>query len=86
MSKNNCVRHATPRSLLPSACRNSPPNAVVLNNLGAALVALGQHDEGSHMLEQALLLDPLSPGVLVNLGVHWQEEGDLDRAKSLYAR
>lgn len=86
MSNNYCGRRATPRLPLSSACSNSPPNAVVLNNLGAALMALGQHDEGSYMLEQALLLDPLSPDVLVNLGVHLQEEGDLDHAKSLYTR
>lgn len=64
----------------------SPDNTIAFNNLGAALHALGKHEEGTAMLEKSLQLDPLNQGVMVNLGVHWQEEGDLDRARSFYAR
>lgn len=38
------------------------------------------------MLERALALDPVQPDVMVNLGIHFQEEGDLDRARYLYSR
>lgn len=58
----------------------------MLNNLGTALLALDKHEEGTAMLEKSLQLDPLNPDVMANLGIHWQEEGDLDRARSLYAR
>lgn len=65
---------------------NTAPSAMVLNNLGAALTSLDKHEEGCAMLEQALALDPTDPDVAVNLGIQSQEEGDLDRAKSLYTR
>lgn len=58
----------------------------MLNNLGAALNSLDKHEEGAAMLEKSLELDPLRPAVMANLGIHYQEEGDLDRARSLYAR
>ncbi|CAM9688775.1 unnamed protein product, partial [Ectocarpus sp. 8 AP-2014] len=64
----------------------SPKNCVALNNLGVALLALGQQDEGLSMLEKSFELDPFEPDVLVNLGIHWQEDGDLDRARSFYTR
>ena len=38
------------------------------------------------MLEKSLQLEPLNTEVMANLGTHWQEEGDLDRARSFYAR
>ncbi|CAM9638268.1 unnamed protein product [Ectocarpus fasciculatus] len=60
----------------------SPENCIALNNLGVALLALGQQDEGLSMLEKSFELDPFEPDVLVNLGIHWQEDGDLDRARS----
>lgn len=65
---------------------HSPENAVALNNLGAALHALEKHEEGTAMLEKSMQLDPLNPGVFANLGIHYQEEGDLDRARAYYAR
>eukprot|EP00903_Cladosiphon_okamuranus_P014127 g13129.t1 len=40
-----------------------PENAVALNNLGAALHALEEHEEGIAMLEKSMRLDPLNPGV-----------------------
>ncbi|CAM9749410.1 unnamed protein product, partial [Ectocarpus sp. 6 AP-2014] len=64
----------------------SPKNCVALNNLGVALLALSQQDEGLSMLEKSFELDPFEPDVLVNLGIHWQEDGDLDRARSFYTR
>lgn len=75
-------------SSLPSLLshRDSPQNCVALNNLGVALLALGQQDEGLSMLEKSFELDPFEPDVLVNLGIHWQEDGDLDRAQSFYTR
>lgn len=59
----------------------SPENPIVLNNLGAALLTLGRHEEGVAMLEMSM-----NAGAMANLGAHWQEEGDLDRARSLYTR
>lgn len=58
----------------------------MLNNLGTALQNLGKHEEAAAMLEKSLTLNPLDPDVMVNLGMHWQEGGDLDRARSLYTR
>lgn len=37
-------------------------------------------------LHRALELDPLSYNALVNLGVHFQNQGDLDQAKQLFRR
>lgn len=72
---------------MPSNLRSqSPPNAVVLNNLGAALMSLGEHEEGVARLEQASAMDPENVEALVNLAVHWQEEGNLTRAREYYAR
>ncbi|CAM9707781.1 unnamed protein product, partial [Choristocarpus tenellus] len=64
----------------------SPKNVVVQNNLGAALMSLGEHTEGLGYLEKALSMDPDNIDVMVNLGVHWQEEGDLPRARDYYIR
>lgn len=37
-------------------------------------------------MHRALELDPLSYNALVNLGVHFQNQGDLDKAKELFRR
>lgn len=58
----------------------------MLNNLGTALQTLQKHEEGAEMLEKSLLLDPLDPDVMMNLGLYWQEGGFLERARSLYTR
>jgi len=47
----------------------------VRNNLGAALLASGRHQEGVEVLMQALESDPNCGDCHVNLGSHWAEEG-----------
>lgn len=54
--------------------------------MGSALLTLGKVDEGVSMLQKAIEIDPTQHDVLVNLGTHLQEEGDLDGAKALYTR
>lgn len=58
----------------------------MLNNLGTALLTLEKHEEGAAMLEKSLELDPFNPDVLANLGLYWQEGGDVERSRSLYTR
>ncbi|CAM9181073.1 unnamed protein product [Laminaria digitata] len=61
-----------------------PESAPLLNNLGTALLTLGKTEEGVSMLKKAIELDPTQHDVLVNLGTHLQEEGDLDGARAIY--
>eukprot|EP00904_Undaria_pinnatifida_P008479 jgi/Undpi1/4761/HiC_scaffold_18.g08114.m1 len=63
-----------------------PENAALLNNMGSALLTLGKVEEGASMLRQSIEIDPTQHDVLVNLGTHLQEEGDLDGAKVLYTK
>lgn len=49
-------------------------------------MSIGKHGEGRARLEQALAMDSTNIDVMVNLGVHFQEEGELDRARAYYAR
>lgn len=54
--------------------------------MGSALLTLGKVEEGASMLRQSIEIDPTQHDVLVNLGTHLQEEGDLDGAKVLYTK
>ncbi|CAM9852904.1 unnamed protein product, partial [Phaeothamnion confervicola] len=43
----------------------------LLNNLGAALVAVGRHDEAFARLRQSVELVPDQPATLLNLGSYY---------------
>jgi len=58
---------------------------MVLDNLGTSLLFLEDH-EGIAMLNEALALDPWSVDVMVNVGLQCQDDGDLDRSRTLYLR
>ena len=72
--------------ILRLCCSDLPENAALLNNMGSALLTLGKVEEGASMLRQSIEIDPTQHDVLVNLGTHLQEEGDLDGAKVLYTK
>jgi len=63
-----------------------PTHTQALNNLGAALVTVGRHDDAITILERCLLLEPNQVQALTNLAAHWANEGDLERATALNRR
>lgn len=65
--------------------RDSPRNAIILNNLGTVMLLLDD-EEGITMLEEALALKPTSVDIMTNVGLQCQESGDLERARDLYLR
>jgi len=84
----DCYREALAR-LLPSR-RGRSDEAMVRNNLGLALVTLGQYSEGITELEQAAALyrqlgQPQGEArVKVNLGQLYHRQGDVSRAMEAY--
>ena len=65
------------------ALETYPNDTQALNNLGAALVTVGRHQDAVQVLEECLLLDPQQPQALTNLATHYANEGDVDRARLL---
>ncbi|CAM9445349.1 unnamed protein product [Phaeothamnion confervicola] len=60
--------------------------SMLLNNLGAALGALGRHDEGYGYLQECLRIDPDNTEALLNTGAYLQEEGLMAEARDAYRR
>ena len=63
-----------------------PEDTQALNNLGAALVTVGRHDEAVIVLERCLSYDSNQPQALTNLALHYANEGLLDRSYDLMQR
>ena len=53
-------------------------------NFGVALSDVGEFDEASHWIREALRLEPESPGSHLNLGNLLLRQGDLDSAHDCY--
>lgn len=74
--------------------RNQPQRAMMLQNLAVVMDSLGETDRAEDALREALAItkdrlgegDDLHTVILVNLGVHYQESGDLPRARTLLLR
>lgn len=56
-------------------------HAGLLNNYGSLMTIIGREAEGVDFLQRALELDPDMENVNVNLGSHFQDEGDLVTAE-----
>ena len=61
-------------------------DAGLLNNFGSLLVIMHQEYEGLLYLQKALTLDQNMNNALVNLGSHYQDEGDLQFAEVHFKR
>jgi protein O-mannosyl-transferase len=73
-------------ALFSHAARVTPPNSVVLNNLGSALLDAGRPAEAERAFNQALALSPNDPYVLGNIANALAREQKLDEALALYER
>ena len=58
----------------------------LLNNYGSLLVIMHQEYEGLSYLQKALSLDQDMENALVNLGSHYQDEGELNLAELYFKR
>ena len=68
------------------AVPNSPGDAGLYNNYGALLGIMGKDAEQVVWLEKALELNPYLRPALINLAGHYQDEGDLDKARDFIRR
>src|SRR5947207_1508471 len=74
----------------PTAAADRPPlalaphDALVLNNAGVTLMALGRTDEAAAALGQAHRADPADAGTLCNLAAAREAQGQADEAARLY--
>jgi len=73
-------------TIFRQAARVEPHNALVLNNLGAALTRAGEAAEAVGPLRAALRVRPGYPEAAFNLGVALAEKGDVEEALSWYDR
>jgi tetratricopeptide (TPR) repeat protein len=76
--------NAYDRALAQLHTQNIPLNkghAGLLNNYGSLMTIIGREAEGVEFLQRALELDPDMENVNVNLGSHFQDEGDLVTAE-----
>lgn len=63
-----------------------PDNPVVLNNLGAVALQLGDHAQSIGLLRRTLEISPAQPLALFNLGIGLQALGQLPQALENYER
>ena len=61
---------------LGSSTYSRDPEALALNNLGAAEIMLGQWDQAQEHLHASLAVDPLNPLPCFNLGKLFAAKGD----------
>jgi protein O-mannosyl-transferase len=71
-------------TLFTHAARVVPPNSVVLNNLGSALLEAGRTSEADEVFGRALDLDPEDPLALGNSGNSLLRAGRIDEALLKY--
>lgn len=65
---------------LGSGTYSRDPEALALNNLGAAEIGLGEFDAAKRHLEASMKVDPLNPLPTFNLGVMYRALGDESQA------
>jgi tetratricopeptide (TPR) repeat protein len=73
-------------TLFTHAARVVPPNSVVLNNLGAALLEAGRTSEAEEAFNRALELDPEDAWALGNTGNSLLRAGRIDEALLQYRK
>jgi len=73
-------------TLFTHAARVVPPNSVVLNNLGSALLEAGRASEADEAFSRALELDPEDPLALGNAGNSLLRAGRIDEALLRYRK
>lgn len=57
-----------------------------LNNYGTLLISMNQGEEGVHMLQQSLAINPKFENALINLGSFYQDEGYLNNASQVFGQ
>ncbi len=71
---------------LREALRRDPNMVDAMNWLGGVLSRQGRDSEAHEWMERAYGLDPLNGSVATNMANRYWEEGDLDRAESIWHR
>ena len=71
---------------LGSGSYSRDPEALALNNLGAAEVMLGEHDGARMHLQESIAADKLNPLPYFNMGALLTSMGESDEASSWFAR
>lgn len=69
---------------LGSSTYSRDPEALALNNLGAAEIGLGDIDNAKRHLEASIRIDPLNPLPAFNMGALFQAAGDQPNADSWF--
>jgi tetratricopeptide (TPR) repeat protein len=72
--------------VLRSALREHPDDSRALGLMGVILDAQKRYDEAEGFYERALKMDPHSASLLNNLGNHYLEKGDMERAQEAYLK
>jgi tetratricopeptide (TPR) repeat protein len=72
--------------LLRPALQDHPGDSRALGLMGVILDAEKRYDEAEGFYQQALKLDPHSAALLNNLGNHYLEKGEMERAREAYLK
>ena len=78
-------RHAKAATAYRAAGERDPRNPHVANDLGVALLALGERAAALDAFQRAIALDPTYPHAYYNLGILFRERGDVGAADGLFA-
>src|SRR5215470_16411016 len=78
-------RYARAVAAFGAACEREPANAHFANDLGVALLALGERVPAARAFERAIALAPELPHAYYNLGIIFRERGDIGMADALFA-
>lgn len=71
---------------LGSSTYSRDPEALALNNLGAAEIMLGEVDAARHHLDDAIAVDPLNPLPFFNMGTLYVALGDQQSAATWFKK
>ena len=72
--------------LMRSVIQLAPMESVYYSNLGEILRLAGHYPEALATLEQGLALDPTSPSALLNMGLTFQDLGQVEEAMNCFHR
>lgn len=64
----------------------NPQHAIALSDLGFAKLQKNDYLRARQYFEQALKIDPNNPHALINMGVIYEHDGDLQKAAEMYQR
>jgi Flp pilus assembly protein TadD len=78
-------RHAKAVLAYQAAGARNPENPHYANDLGVALLALGERLAAHEAFQRAVALDPNYPHAYYNLGIIFRERGDVGTADGLFA-